>query len=752
MLPIASMAAFGGHRALFQKPPRGTCSRIISLRLHRRSRATPYINSGGFSQCQSIHPVRGLATAVQSTNAISDQEFALFRDLLLKPKSQTRPDPRDAVSTNESLDTAGDHVANPLPNDLVEKYPRPFQKALEALQQRDTRRFLIYMRQIPLMNEMELQAAVAALPRTTFTELLRSLDPVSVARDADPTDQTNIQVGTYQTLHLESVVDEWGVRKLYPQLLQCMLALTAALKASGQILQTEEYVYLLRCAGAASDPTGAKWLWDDMVRTHTVDWRQGELYTEFVCARFLTRPLYTGYDKTRRLVHPRNLHRARTRLNWRCVLELDRLRFKTRLARLYKGLLKESPHVEDIMRKMRKNRPITKVFFKALSDGHFISESLLCALMIGFGRAGSLRFIASRILYPFFGIDMGRLTYNEEPNSKTAYHENLIESHACRVRPSVRLMEAVVEAYGSNGEIAIAFQLIDHISKRHQISIPRSVWRDLLEWTFIMGSPSVSTAWKKADMKFKVPSSEAIELIFGAMVSHHLEPGFEEYSILIRNLLARHRFASALPFMRKAVEIYDAQCQEYEKAVLVYVQMIRDGVRVSDAVHRYERARFKKAKMWYDIGQWCRKYLSSVRSFSPANPLTVVAVPDFIREFRPFIRDPAQYRIATGYVSLHDPAEERLYGVYVSHLPMEIPMKSESGWGLESARARKLAILSSRSLAGYAPVSKLGLVTMLTSIARTLNPSSKRSRLENVVDKKSRPWMEKPSDEDDDYF
>ncbi|KAI0103120.1 hypothetical protein F4776DRAFT_648604 [Hypoxylon sp. NC0597] len=725
---------FGDPRAIVHTTPRGTCSRIISLRLRQHFRATSHINRDSFPPCQNIHPfIRGLATASQSTNPILDREFAVFRSLLVNRIPEYKTSSHGAVSVNRSLDTAGTHAAKTSINDLVKQFPSPFQKLFEALQQRDTRRLLIYLRRIPLMGELKLQEAVARLPRTTFTELLRSLDPLCVARDADPTDQANIPVGMYQTLHLDPYIDEWGIRKLYSQLLQGMLALVAALKASGQVLQTEEYIYLLRCAGAASDPVGANWIWNDMVRDQTVHWRQGETYAEYISARFLTRPLYTGYDKTRRLVHPRNLHRSRIRLDSRHVERLDRLRFNTRLARLCVGLLKDVPHTEDIMRKLRKNRPVTKLFFRLLQENYILNESLLCSFMIAFGRAGSLRFIGSRILHAFFGIDLRRLTYHEGQDTQITSDKNQIESFAYRVRPTVRLMEAVVEVYGSNAEIAIAFQLVNHISKTYHIPIPRSVWQDLLEWTLVMGSPSMSVAWKQADMQFKIPTRSAVELIWDAMVSHQVQPGFDQYSILIRSLLGRHQISRVLPFMRQAIELYKAQVQEYEEAVFEYVRMVQDGLRLSNTVHRYERARFQKSRMWYEIRAWCRKYLSVVRSFDPHNPLTIVAVPNFIRDFRHFIPTPAQYRTATGYISLHDPAQEQTYGVRIQHLPMFIPTKSKRKrtWGHQYAKVRKLSILSRNSLAGHAPISKLGLVTLLTSTARTLRPYNETPELED---------------------
>lgn len=597
------------------------------------------------------------------------------------------------------------------------------------------------------MREFELHEAIAVLPRTTFTEFLRSLDPLCVAKDVDPAGQTPISVGMYQTLNMGSTIDDWGVRKLYSQLLQRMLVLVKALKASGQVLQSEEYIYLLRCAGAASDPMGAKWIWNEMVRTQTTDWRQSEAYTEYISARFLTRPLYTGYDKTKRMVLPRDLHWSRLKLARRRVSGLDRLRFNTRLSKLLFRLNKDVPHTEDLTRMMRKKGPATRLLKRILKDSHRMSEPLLCALMIAFGRIGSLRFVGSRILNQYFGIRMMHLTYNQGTTNKTQ-----IDHIPYRIRPTIRLLQAVVETYGCNGEIFVAFQLVDHISKNYHLPIPLFIWQDLLEWTYIMNSPSASTAWKYAGMLSKIPSSSVVELIWTTMTSapYHVQPGFEQYSILIRNLLARNQFSKALPYMRQAISFYDTQCREYENAVLEYVQMLRDGVHIGESLHRYERARFEKAHMWYDIQTWCRQYLSNIRSFNPSNPLAIIAVPDFIREFAPFVTNPARYRTATGYVSLHDPARERLQGIVLQHLPVAIPMRHRRKWVFQRAKLRKLLIRSSNTLEGHVPVWNLDLVTLLTTTSRTKPPAKERDELEEAAEKKSDEGSS--YDDDEDYF
>ncbi|KAI2470539.1 hypothetical protein F4781DRAFT_176426 [Annulohypoxylon bovei var. microspora] len=735
MFPATSMVAFGGHRTLFYNPPRGTCSRIISLRLHRHSRATV----ANFSSYRRLY---ASAPLTDSIDAISNQEFGFFRDLLTPIGSKPRPKNNysNVVSARIGVGMTAPPIKKPFTDGSVNNLPRPFQRVIVAMQHRDTRRLIISLRQILNMGELELQNAIAALPRTTFTELLYSLDPLKIAKEVDPTNGVNITTGMYQVLDMGSYVDDWGVRKLWVELLRCMMALVVGLKASGQALQTEEYTFLFRCAGAASDLAGVKWLWNDMILSDTTYWRETETYNEFMAARFLTRPLYNSFDKVRKVVIPRDLHRSRIKLDQRYVGKLDRLRLNTRIKRLYFGLNKDVDHAEDLKRLMRKNRSATKIFNRMLSNG-YVKEYILYIAIVAFGRAGSLRFIGSEILHRFFGIKMGRLVYEEGRLAPS----NDIRSVPSRVRPSARLMAAIVDAYGSNGEIGLAFQLVDHISKKQNIKIPRATWHDLLEWAYVLSTPSVSTMWVRADMRFKVPDPSAVELIFGAMQEYGLPPQFEDYSIVIRNLIGRRQFSKILPLMKHAVRFYNDQCLEYAEAVFEYAQLVRAAVSVSEAVDRYERARFTKAKMWYDLQISCKQFLSRVRSHSIDNPLTTKMVPEFIREFQTFIPNPALYRTSTGYVSLFDPGRDKPRTASVRDIPMDVPMKHRGNWVLQRVKARKTDIVHSHSLGGHLPMAKLGLVTLLTSTSRRGLPPTDHHVSEHEP---KNPY----SEDDDDFF
>ncbi|KAI0191392.1 mitochondrial ATPase expression-domain-containing protein [Xylaria flabelliformis] len=556
------------------------------------------------------------------------------------------------------------------------------------------------------MSREELRNAAATIPRTTFTEVFRALDPLRVARDCDQIDETQTSVGMFKILNMASSIDDFGVRKLYTRLLQCLLLLMNALNNAGYTLLPEEYVSLFRCAGASSDISGAGAIWNHLVSGPARAWQNSKLYTEYIKARFLTEPLYTNYQKTTRMVTPRNLHRSRMRIYEGRKRRLDHLRMRVRLRRAQFGLNKEELVAEELMRALRGNGPAVSLFRMVVGTHSFrLDEDIMCTLMIALGRSGSMRFIGTEILERYFGIRTPH-PFPPEPPGEWARALLHFRSEA-RIRPTVRLMRAVVETYGSNSEIGIAVQLVEHLSNKYNIPVPPDVWQDLLEWTYIMSTPPASTAWKTAGLYVKVPSPEAVEKFWDAMTSppyNHI-PTFKNYDLLIRSLIPRcsDYFTPVLVHMRKAIALYDEQCRLYEAAVFEYTQHLRDGVSSSTVLLNFERARFKKQRMWYDISVWCRMLLKRIPS-SKDSPVPHPLVPDFVQEFRPFLKNPVEYETPTGHVSLLDWGIETFRVNKTGIIMQNVPMKNYRGkWTNRRLRSFKVTVLSRRSLAELEP-------------------------------------------------
>ena len=726
MLPVSLVAESGGCRVLLQRPPKGTPSSILTLRLRRyfhRQRlcfppshcAAPLLASRKISRSGGFHLdsnlPQGLRPATTSVlnplPALSQDATALVQFLVARSNTETTssaelPDRSIVFNTTTTDDPAS--TPNTAAHDVGSQSVDPFEGALPAMREGDTRQVLARLRVIEGMSLEDLRDAVAALPRTTFTEFFRALDPLRVARDCDPIGDRYASVGMYQLLNMTSSMDEYGVRRLYTKLMKRLLMLKTALEAGGYRLHLEEYIALIRCAGASSDLSGAGGLWNDLSATPLLGWRNNELYTEYIKARFLTEPLYTGYMKTRRMVTPRNLHRSHLQLRVRAVQNLDILRAHRRARSLRFGLNKDIGHVEELMRTLRGHGPVVRLFRTVIAYHSFrIDESLLCAIMVALGRAGSLRLIGSGILERYFAIRSPH-PYESLPKNRGPIQNFSLGSEPPRIRPSVRLMRTVVEVYGSNAEISVAVQLIEHLSKTYKIPIPRDVWHDLLEWTYIMSTPSASTAWNMAHLSVKVPGPQAVEMIWNAMTSppYNHTPSFRDYDILLRNLIGRRIDSElVLPRMREAVLLYNEQCREYEAAALEYTLYLRTGTPPSTIVGRVEHARFKKEMMWFHISTWCRMLLKRL-PFSLDSPIANPLAPSIIEEFRPFLYNPIKYPTPTGHVSLVDPALETFRPTITGYITQRIPMRNRALQWIEEEQVAELReTLSTHSLAEF---------------------------------------------------
>ncbi|KAI0512712.1 mitochondrial ATPase expression-domain-containing protein [Xylaria bambusicola] len=714
-------------RVLLQRAPRGTPSSTLTLRLRRcyhhprlcrppTACSSPLHVPQSVCSSASLYPSfnrpQGFRLATTSVlpplSSLSHEAVVHVQSLLVARSNTNVLHNADHPNRSNVFDVDAGDGQIPMPTPTSAPYESstqsadPFREVLISIREGDTRKALSQLHVIEEMSREEIRDAVAALPRTTFTEFFMALDPLRVARDCDSLGNYHISVGMYQLLNMTSILDDYGVRKLYTNLLQRFLILMSALKAAGHTLHLKEYIAIIRCAGAASDLSGAGHLWRDLSATPLLKWRHSELYNEFMKARFLTKPLYTSYRKTMRMVTPRNLHRSRLLLSSRTIQYLDVLQNRLRMRRLRFDLDKDSDVVSELMRKIRLPGPATRLFWTIIGYHSFrIDESLLCTIMIALGRAGSLRQIGTLILETYFNI--------RNPHPFPATHESQIRNYYLssdppRIRPTVRLMRAVVETYGSNCEISVAIQLVEHLANAYNIPIPHDVWHDLLEWTHIMSTPPASTSWRMTPLRHKVPGPQAVEMIWNVMTSppYNHAPTFADYDILIRSLIGRRvALELVLAHMRDAIPLYDEQCREYEAAVLEHTLYLRIGTLPSTTIDRFERARYKKQMMWFKISTWCRMLLKRLPT-SSRSPIPNPLAPRFIEEFEHFLYNNIKYRTPTGHVTLFDPSLETFRLIVTGQIKQTMPMKNRQGkWIRKKILTDQLEIVSSHSLANF---------------------------------------------------
>ncbi|KAH6652061.1 mitochondrial ATPase expression-domain-containing protein [Truncatella angustata] len=581
-----------------------------------------------------------------------------------------------------------------------------FRKALGAMQRRDSRELLASLKKITVLPENELVDAVDAFPRTAFSEFLRFLDPFQIGRDNDPTRGVAIGAGMWQILSLGAVVDEWGTRILYTTLLRQMLILMRALHSNGQRLNINDYLPLFRAAGLTSDVSVTQLLWNQMVEHEISYWRNSITYDEFMKARFLTEPAYTGYDKSHLMMTPRNLHRQAGTYLIASVSRLDNLRKNIRRRKFKFGLNRNRNVAEDLSRLMRKRLPPTRLFFYMRIHGLRMTHNSLCQFIVAFARSGSLRFIQYHILEDYFGISVHKDNRDGEISVKRAFIKTKSTKNPFRPArppylPTAKLIDAVVYAYCSNGQLPMAFHIVDFISNKYRIPISPNVWFELLEWAYIMSTPPTSTAWDIAGLSNRIPSRNSVEIIWNTMTAppYKVQPGFKQYDIFIRALLRLERREEAFVHMREARKIYEYQCTEFETAAFEYASAKSAGINDTKELQAFRRARFLKAYMRQRMNGWCNIFLEKVfRTKDMHDPVATRGIPDFVREWRDVLSNPLRYRIASGFVHLLDPAEVVEKTIFVRDHTVDLAMKRGGRWRVTPMAQKQFRRVSMHAL------------------------------------------------------
>ncbi len=521
---------------------------------------------------------------------------------------------------------------------------------LQALQEGDTRKLYLGLSRAGEQQD----AAIASLPPTAFSEFLRCLDPFVTGKELDYARGVPIHPGLGQFTQLGQLVNNYGVRLLYVSLLKRVLAICELRRNLERRILVADYWILMRCAGAASDMSAAKGLWQYMHETNGDLWRQSEAYAEFVRARFLTESLYAQYDHPRFRVRPINLHMQKIWIPGHRLRRLDTLRRQIEAAQPHRfGQNMNRPeYAESLTRILRKTKPIRKILAKTASLGLAREENFLCAVMIALGRTGSNRAV-SAILNKYWGIQVAV----DKGTGEVHVDGGASFAPDAPMRPTARLMDAVVQSYCCNGEVSTALQLVSFISRRYGIRIPDQVWFDLLSWTYVMVSRPVSLEWKFANFPGKMLKPHAVQEMWDVMTSepYNVGPGFAQYNILIKTLISQYKYAEAMDRMQQLKSTYDAQLREYEDATLEYSQTVAQDVSRGPALKRFKRAAVTKWYMWYCYQVWCWKILKKVRPRRIDDDFIVRTLPKLVDTFRPFMPMNIKYRTATGFVHIQEP-------------------------------------------------------------------------------------------------
>ncbi|KAK3334444.1 mitochondrial ATPase expression-domain-containing protein [Neurospora tetraspora] len=507
---------------------------------------------------------------------------------------------------------------------------------------------------------------ILQLPPTAFSELLRSVDPIeAIRKDKDPLGDIWVDPAMADWSPLGVLVNNYGARKrntdLYP------LVHEAAFRRfrAGSPLLLSDYKVLLRYAGSISDPLLARKIWFHMNVSEKMWERQTDLYAEFLKARFLTEPLYTQNNRHDFRVKPVNLFPEKRFLPYFTPDNLSQLRqmnFDETNKRLDRfGQNPGAEHkVEYLMRMLRRSSPVDLVFGTARNRLHLLSEEFICAALIAYARTGVMEDVQS-VLYFNYKIDVSGSIETGDLSITGGRRDFLPGSP---MAPTTRLLQTIATCYGSNGMIAMACKMLDHVSAVYRLPIPSSVWFELLEWAYIHTSPRAAKEWKIVSIPGRRLHRNAVQLIWDTMTSppYNATPGFPQYKIYVEWLIKNNKIERAMQIMLDLEPLYRKRVEELQ-SLYPFHALDQAAFNHSPAYDTilWERTLLRKDYIVHTFAKWFSLLFKRIKSpvhlpgpkppkIFPSHDISTRLIPQLIHAFQGLLPDTIHYEIPTGVI------------------------------------------------------------------------------------------------------
>ncbi|OHE92145.1 hypothetical protein CORC01_12548 [Colletotrichum orchidophilum] len=616
MIPAAEANGFR-HLLRQQSPPRGTPSQILSARLRRFTR-----HRSSFSivaaPTRILIPRHGPSLSARLLSQLHEPYFDTSA-----PAIKSRP---DSPSPNANL------------FDL-----------LRAVQSQDTTQILksvIALARHP--RPLEAADALHKLSPTTFSEIVRSLDPSRVGCRSDATHGLRLENGLGQYSSLASVVDQFGVPKIYKNTFESLRILFGLRSYHGNEPSRLDYLVLLRCAGAASNVQAATEVWHMTKGEEDGRHRNGQDYTEYFKTRFLTDPAYSHHDKSRLRMRPRNLNGRRKHFNdTRLLWPLERLRLSAFANRRFSYGRASWQPTHDLHRLLSLPAPVERMRSFIRRKHKVVDEEFYCAYLLACARAGSVREM-TQILRRVWDI---RITDKKDHRAATIVSGNRADNGKRLPTPTQPLINAIVQSFGCTGHVILAKKLIEYISTRWSIPIPPDTWSSLLEWTYIISSRPVTREYKTLRDNGRTVRASDVLAVWDAMTAepHLVKPGFHDIDLYTRSMIASGRLDEAWDSIRLSCAEHDSLCEEVGTAL--FESLFPSPPPAS--ICRHQRLKAQQHLSWYYIQRSCQQWLREASVRLRREPsLGSRIIPHFLHDFRRFLPDPITYSTYGGTVRI----------------------------------------------------------------------------------------------------
>lgn len=215
------------------------------------------------------------------------------------------------------------------------------------------------------------------------------------------------------------------------------------------------------------------------------------------------------------------------------------------------------------------------------------------------------------------------------------------------VYPSERLLITIAHAFGINDDIPKALRLVDHVARGYDLEITPKVWKQLLEWTFVLSRPPDD----RKERDGKMPRDSVLKL-WNTMIAppYNFTPTIPMYDYLIKSYRSMPDAASTVDMLNlilEATPLLETHRNDLLRANVELMQAeelaekgeypynLRVLQRKVEALELLRRRNHLTVRKWH--------YLLFRRTFEPGQENLV---PRLVRRFIWAMPDFVQYRIA----------------------------------------------------------------------------------------------------------
>ncbi|TAQ86076.1 hypothetical protein B7494_g5597 [Chlorociboria aeruginascens] len=452
-----------------------------------------------------------------------------------------------------------------------------------------------------------------SLPPTTFSEILRCLDPKHfVGRYSDLAKELSINNAHHVGF---PPVDPHGHYAFSLIFFSQIKGIIEARLEAGFNISLTDYKYLLKCARITGDKSAVDAIWATLALKYVPD-------TE--CYNHLLATKCWGDMK-----NPSQRHRLRIVPRNTAPREREYRPVPLQGHRIGQHGIKHE---------------VSMIFHNMVKEGSAGNEETFCLMIVALAREADMVGIAS-ILKRVWDIDVEAIINNESVSQAKPYP---LDSP---FYPTDRLLMAIAHSYGINNSIPTAIRLVDYVSQQYSLNISNRVWSELLERTYVLSLPRNSKSIESGNAIGQLPP-QALSQLWATMTSepYNVKPTIKMYDPYIKNLISRQRFGEAEIRMNEARALYSCSYQEWWK---MKKNLSLQEAPISRQQHQdYDFISLRLRIDKIHITRWVYKFISrGSRSLKYVDNWTSQKIPDFIRLWRHFQPYWIRYSHPTGAIT-----------------------------------------------------------------------------------------------------